>query len=212
MPGELSGADIDPFDAIVAGLGAPAPQRDLALIVTPIVSAEALAGLAAMAGLACTVVPSSSGAVAAMDLEVADPFEKLSGEPPREAVALAKAISILTRVDVVLLVSRLVSEGSEVSLEGEMSAWRVAREDLAGEVSPGLVIAGLDTVVEDLAVGEKRLADIPGTIDSAAISKGEAARMIARGIHPGRRRGGGASGGQGPAGPRGAGSPDEGAE
>nr|NLD40822.1 hypothetical protein [Actinomycetales bacterium] len=181
--------EIDPFEAIVAGLGASAPQRDLALIVTPFASAEALAGLAAAAGLACTVVPSESGAVAAMDLEVADPFEKLTGEPPKEALALAKAISILTRIDVVLLVSRLVSEGGEVSLEGELSAWRVTGADIGGEISPGLVIAGLDPTIEDLAVGEKRLADVPGTIDSSALSSAEAAGMISRAVQrPGRKK------------------------
>lgn len=178
---------IDPFEAIVAGLGEGSPPRDLALIVTPFASAEALAGLAAVAGLACTVVPSESGAVAAMDLPVADPFEQLTGEPPKEALALAKAISILTRIDVVLLVSRLVSEGGEVSLEGELSAWRVTGPDLGDEISPGLVVANLDPTIEDLAVGEKRLADIAGTVDSTTLGKAEAARMIARAVQkPGR--------------------------
>ncbi|MDO5495774.1 MAG: hypothetical protein Q4G64_08675, partial [bacterium] len=114
---------------------------------------------------------------------------KLTGEPPKEAVALAKAISIHTRIDVVLLVSRLVSEGGDVSLEGEISAWRVTGADLGEEISPGLVLGGLDAVIEDLAIGESRLADVPGAIESGSLSKAEAARMIARGMQRRGRRG-----------------------
>lgn len=187
-PDDAGREEDDLFEALVAGLGTTTPQRDLALIVTPIASAEALAGLAAVSELACTVIPSRSGAVAAMDLEVADPFERLTGQPPKEALALAKAISILTRIDVVLLVSRLVTEEGEVSLEGELSAWRVTGADLGDEISPGLVIAGLDPTIEDLAVGEKQLIDIRGAIDSTSIPKAAAAATIARALGRARQR------------------------
>lgn len=177
----------DPFAAIVAGLDLQAPTvRDLALVITPIASAEALAGLAVMGNLHCTVVPASTGAVAAMHLDEADPFLAVSGQPPTEALALAKAISIITKVPVMLLATRFVSDGDATG-EGEMTAWTIKGEDVTGTVSPGVVLANLDAQIEDLALGEKDLEDFPNAIDTASVSKADALRLLSRGVR--RRRG-----------------------
>ncbi|HZK06339.1 MAG TPA: hypothetical protein VFC82_10940 [Actinomycetaceae bacterium] len=187
-PGERPGdeAPVDPFDAIVANFGMPPVQRDLALVLTPIASAEVLAGLASVAGLECTVVPSKGGAVAAMYLPEGDPFDDLTGDAPKEALALAKAISIITKIDVVLMVSRFSGPGSEASPEGKLSAWRIAGAEIAGEIPAGLVVSSLDTTVEDLVIGEKRLEDVPDTEDSADFPRWKALKMFGRGLrrHP----------------------------
>ena len=96
---------VDPFDAIVAGFGAPQRNPDLALIVTPFASAAAVATLTGAADLDCTVISSRNGAVAAMEI-TPDPFAELTGSVPEEALALAKALSIITKVEVVLIVVR----------------------------------------------------------------------------------------------------------
>lgn len=62
-----------------APAGGPPP---VAVVLTPVASAQALAGLCAMAGLDCHVVPSSSGAVAVVEL---------TGEPDRAAAGDASA-------------------------------------------------------------------------------------------------------------------------
>lgn len=161
----------------------------MALVVTPIASAQALAQLATMAGIACTVVPTRSGAVAAMHLTAADPFEELAGNAPARPLALAKAISILTRLELLLLVCRF-GGGSDAAVaedapgvaapeagfgaEGRISAWQISGADVMEPVSPGLLLARLDPVIEDLAVGERTLSDFPGalTVDESDTESG----------------------------------------
>ena len=71
---------MDEFDELVASIG---PRR-VACVLTPVVSAEALAGLAALSDLRTRVLGTSTGAAVVTELtgEV-DPFAQLSGQSLR---------------------------------------------------------------------------------------------------------------------------------
>lgn len=166
---------MDEFEEIVAGSGIG--ERRIACVLTPVASERALAGLAAMSDVHALVFGSSTGAVASVELtgEV-DPFAALTGAPPDEAAQLATRLSTLLHVDMVLVVSTL-SEGDS----GSMAAWRVSEGEIGETVSPGLVLAGADSDIEDVLVGVAGLDEIK-TIDTATLPRWKAARMFARGL------------------------------
>ena len=110
-------AEVD-FLAVV--LNAEAPQTPqavkVAVVLTPLASAEALASLCAMSDLDCTVVPSRSGAFAVKEFVSAhaewDVSELLGGADtePAEAAELASALSRLSRAGVVLMTADLATD------------------------------------------------------------------------------------------------------
>ncbi len=172
----------DEFERLVAGLSPAVPARphQLALVLTPVASAAALAGLCAMSGVHCTVLPSSTGAVAAIELEE-DPFAGLVPGAPPEADALARTLSRLTHVEVLLLVARLGAD-REGDVSGQLSAHRYTGGEHVGDIAPGVVLAAVDGIVEDLVLGQTALADVPGAEDTAGIPRWKAARMYTRGL------------------------------
>lgn len=172
----------DEFERLVAGLGeAPAHPAGLAVVVTPVASAAALAGLCAMSGLACKVLPTQRGAMAAISLApVDDPFAALTNAVPAEAEELAGALSRLTHLEVVLVVARL-NPGDD-GPTGQLTAHRYAAGERAGEISPGLVLSSADALVEDLLLGTVRLEEVTGVEDTASIPRWKAARMFTRGL------------------------------
>ena len=88
---------------------ATAKAVKVAVVLTPLASADALAALCAMSDLDCTVVPARSGAFAVKEFVSAhaqwDVAELLGGAEtePAEAAELASALSRLSRGGVVLL-------------------------------------------------------------------------------------------------------------
>src|SRR5690606_27567848 len=96
--------------------GGTRPRAIVAVVLTPVSSAPALAGLCAMAGIDATVVPTSRGALAARVIERAgdgdDALAELIGEAPEIATSMAAALSRTSRYGAILLVSRL-GEGDE---------------------------------------------------------------------------------------------------
>ncbi len=176
----------DEFERLVAGLGdeisaEPAQPPGLAVVVTPVGSASALAGLCAMSGLSCKVLPTHTGAVAAIALAaVDDPFAALTNAVPAEADELAGALSRLTHLEVVLVVARLST--AEEGPTGQLTAHRYAAGERAGEVSPGLVLSSVDALVEDLLLGAVRLDEVTGVEDTSSIPRWKAARMFTRGL------------------------------
>lgn len=175
----------DEFQRLVAGLGEGRPpeatQPGLAVVITPVASASALAGLCAMSGLSCKVLPTASGAVAAVALAAQeDPFAALGGAIPPEADELAAALSKLTHLEVVLVVARLSAEDDGPT--GQLTASRYAGGVQSGDISPGLVLSSVDALVEDLLLGAVRLEDVAGVEDTAAIPRWKAARMFTRGL------------------------------
>ena len=130
------------------------------------------------------VLPSSTGAVAAIELVHSDdPFAELTPSAPAEAAELAGAISRLTHAEVVLLVSKLRTDvGGETGTSGQLTAWKYDHGELTGEASPGLVLAAVDGVVEDVILGVVALRDVAGAEDTGAIPRWKAARMFTRGL------------------------------
>ena len=204
------GADAEPADAPAAAAGtgtgtagtgtagrSPGTPAKIALVLTPVASASALAGLCAMNGLDVDVVPSGSGAVAVLELAAKEPSDdawdmsELVGEDggasmPPEAEELAVALSRLARTGVVLLSADLATDvGIESGLSGHIHARRYSAGEAEGDVPAGLILAGADQVVEDLILGRVRADAVKGHERSGALPRWKAARMFARGL---RRR------------------------
>ncbi|MPV37707.1 hypothetical protein [Georgenia subflava] len=183
---------VEHADGAAETAGVPAK---LALVLTPVASAPALAGLCAMAGIDVDVVPSSSGAVAALEVAAKAPADDwdisqlLGGEDggfPPEAEELAKNLSRLSRAGVVLLTADLATDvGIESGLSGQLSARRYTGGEPEGDVPAGLILAGADQVVEDLILGRVRADAVKGHQRSGTLPRWKAARMFGRGL---RRR------------------------
>lgn len=164
---------MDEFDELVASIG---PRR-VACVLTPVASSDALAGLAALSELNAHVLGTSTGAAVVAELTGdVDPFAELTGAPPEEAAEIARALAKLIHIEVVLVVSTLApGEG------GSMEAWRFNEDEPEQTVKPGLIVAALDTDLEDFLVGEATMDDLK-LIDTSAIPRRKAARMLARGL------------------------------
>lgn len=105
----------------------------------------------------------------------------LGGSVPPEAAAFAVEISELVRLPIVLVVAELAADvGLEEGLSGHVTARRYAEGKPAGDVPPGLLLAGADQVVEDLVLGRIRAADVPGALNSADITPGGALRFLGK--------------------------------
>lgn len=186
-------------------------SRRVALVLTPVASAEALAGLCSMAGIDAGVVPASSGAIAVIDLdEPADaqtPGEndgeaglgvdadgELVGdwdisallgagtEIPPAADELARQLSRFAKDGVILLTASL---GSGDEITGQLSACRYVSGEPGDDLAVGLILASADDVVEDLALGARRADEIEGYTRSSTVPRWRAARFLAKGM---RRR------------------------
>lgn len=168
-------------DSPTAGGSATRPRSLVAVVLTPVASAPALAGLCQMAGIEATVVPTSRGALAARVIERSgdDSLAELLGEAPEIATGMASALSRTSRYGAVLLVSRL-GEGDE-GLVGTIagSQWR-AGERTADSVSSGLVLAQADDVVEQLLFGTVAPQDAPGAIAPGKLPPWQARRLFRR--------------------------------
>ncbi|MDO4899628.1 hypothetical protein [Actinomyces sp.] len=169
----------------------------IALVLTPLASAEALAALCAASGLECTVVPTASGAVAVKEFVSAhaewDIAELLGGADtePAEAAELAGVLSRLSRAGVVLVTADLATDaGVESGLSGTITV-RHYRNGAAGEeISPGVLLPDLDESIEDILFGATRVQDVPGAIRTTEVKPGRIMRWLGRGMRP-RGSGGG---------------------
>lgn len=161
----------------------------LALVLTPVASAPALAKVLGLGGIDVDVVPTSQGALAARAVGSPDPqdagpapdtaaeaawdiSELFDDDVPPEARGLAAEISRLTRLGVVLVTVDLASDaGTEPGISGQVRAQRYEGGEPGEEVPGGLVIAGSDDVVEELLLGRRSVTEVPGhirSIDAAA--------------------------------------------
>jgi hypothetical protein len=180
----------DDAEASSASAGpATSPRSLVALVLTPIASAPAVAGVCAMAGLdAVHVVPTRRGAVVARVIERGPDaeMEELLGGAPAAAEEMATALSRTTRYGAVLLISRL-GEGDE-GLVGSIAAssWvGGARSD--EKVSAGLMLAQADDVVEQLLLGVVAPADAPGAIVPGHLRPWQARRLFRKGRGTGQK-------------------------
>ena len=179
--------------ALAAALDAqtPDPPRavKVAVVLTPLASAEALATLCAMSDLDCVVVPARSGAFAVKELVSAhaewDVSELLGGADtePAEAAELASALSRLSRAGVVLFTADLATDvGIESGLSGTITARRYADGEAGEEASAGLLLASVDQEAEDVLLGITRAQDVRGALRTSEIKPGRTMRWLGRGL------------------------------
>ena len=161
-------------------------RRVLAVVLTPIASAPVLAALCAMAEVDADIVPSKRGALAAKVVTTSgelDPSELLTGAPA-EAGELATVLSKTAKVGVVLLTARL-GEGED-GITGTISGREYQGGEPGAEVSPGLILAHADDVVEQILLGTLDPAQAPGRLVPKEMSRWQAARLMAKQVR--RRR------------------------
>jgi hypothetical protein len=136
------------------------------LILTSEPEAVTAAAWLATAKVRAVVVPSEAGAVAVLD----DPAERAAHDGAR------RLSSALTGAPVVL-VRRGPSE------DPGAADVQVTAHTPEGEIpapAPGLVLANLPVVVEDLLLGLAEPREVSGAVDSAALSGGDALRTVAK--------------------------------
>ena len=184
-------------DAGPAEPASSAPPRavKVAVVLTPLASADALAAMCAMSDLECTVVPARSGAFAVKEFVSAhaewDVSELLGGADtePAEAADLASALSRLSRAGVVLLTADLATDvGIESGLSGTITARRYVDGKAGEDAAAGLLLASVDQEVEDVLLGITSADDIEGALKSSEVKTSRAMRWLARGLR--RPRGG----------------------
>uniref|UniRef100_UPI003F5567D0 hypothetical protein n=1 Tax=Actinomyces timonensis TaxID=1288391 RepID=UPI003F5567D0 len=194
---DLSGAEgatgespESPTAADPAPTGSPAARAlKIAVVLTPLPTAEALASLCAMSGLDCVVVPASTGAFAVKEFASAhaewDIAELLGGSEnePAEAAELAATLSRLSRGGSVLLTADLATDvGIEEGLSGTITARCFAGGKPGEEASAGLILSQMDQVVEDVLLGITRPEEAPGAVLTSEVKTGRAMRWIGRGL------------------------------
>lgn len=139
----------------------------VALVVTPVANAEALAATCAIAKIAVDAVPSPVGALAFC--------RATDGEAPAGA---AGAVSRLLRgVPVVLLERRA----------GQITASRWLDGERGDKLAPGLVLNDAPEVLEDLLLGTSSPAEIEGVVSSVGMSRLKAMRVLAAAARANRR-------------------------
>ena len=184
-------------DAGPAEPASSAPPRavKVAVVLTPLASADALAAMCAMSDLECTVVPARSGAFAVKEFVSAhaewDVSELLGGADtePAEAADLASALSRLSRAGVVLLTADLATDvGIEPGLSGTITARRYVDGKAGEDAAAGLLLASVDQEVEDVLLGIASADGIEGALKSSEVKTSRAMRWLARGLR--RPRGG----------------------
>ena len=184
-----------PGDAPHNSYSAPEPAGTapkaikIAVVLTPLASANALAALCAMSDLDCTIVPARSGAIAVKEFVSAhaewDIEELLGGADtePAEAAELAATLSRLSRAGAVLLTADLASDvGVESGLSGTITARGYVGGQAGQEASAGLILSGVDQVVEDVLLGVTRAEDVPGAMRSSEVRVPRTMRWLSRGL------------------------------
>src|SRR5699024_3673631 len=150
-------------------------RRVLAVVLTPIASAQVLAALCSMAKVEADIIPTERGALAAKVITTSgelDPEELLSGAPA-EAKELAATLSGTTKLGVVLLTARLGEDQDGIT--GTISA-RSFDKGTEGEEQPrGLLLPPSTEAGGRSAVGSLTPPDAPGRVLPAAMTGGLAA-------------------------------------
>ena len=161
----------------------------VAVVMTPLNRADALAGMCSLMDLDCTVVPSSSGAFAVKQFVSAhadwDVAELLGGSDsePAEAAELAAQLSRLSRAGAILMTADLATDvGIESGLSGTITARHFTNGQPGEEASAGLLLASMDQVVEDVLLGAIDADDVPGAMRSSEIKAPRAMRWFGRGL------------------------------
>jgi hypothetical protein len=139
--------------------GGGAPPAPVALILTQIATAEALAAACAVNKIVVDAVPSPVGAYAVCR-------DALAEEP----AALAQMLSTLVKTVPLIL---FVSSGGQLTA----SKWQAGNK--VEDLPAALVLDGAPHEFEDLLLGSATVADLDGVVSSAGISRWKAMRSLA---------------------------------
>lgn len=148
----------------------PASERSIiAVVLTPIRSAQALAALCRMQQIDADVIGSKNGALAVRTItgEV-DEAELLLTGAPAQAVDLATTLSRTVKAGMLLLTAQLGT--GEEGVTGAITAREYNAGNPGKDVPAGLVLASADEVLESLLLGTVKPEQAPGRIDPATMA------------------------------------------
>ncbi|ADG74513.1 conserved hypothetical protein [Cellulomonas flavigena DSM 20109] len=129
----------------------------VAVVVTQVAVAEALAAACSLASVDVDAVPSPVGALAVL-------------RDPATAADAAGAVSrLLRQVPVVLLERRATKVSATQWVGGEQQK----------ELPAGLVLSGAPPVLEDLLLGDVPATEVEGAVSSVGLSRWKAMRLLA---------------------------------
>ncbi len=140
----------------LSGLTAERPPT-VAVVVTQVAVAQALAAACSLAKVDVDAVPSPVGALAVLR------------DPAGGALAAGAVSRLLRQVPVVLLERR----------EGKIAASQWVGGEHQKDLPAGLVLSGAPPVLEDLLLGDVPAAEVEGAVASVGISRWKAMRMLA---------------------------------
>jgi len=139
----------------------------LALVLTQVASAPALAAAGALNGLAIDAVDSPVGAIAICR-------DRTGPGPAKVASVLSATVK---GVPVVLLLRR----------GGQVTAQRWVDGEAGDDLPAGLVLSDAPAILEELVLGTSDVAGLSGTVTSVGISRWKAMRMLAAQARSARR-------------------------
>lgn len=178
---EEIGPQKDLADAAMAQVGARA------VILTPFSTPESLAGLATLVDLEFVAFATSMGSAAFLQLPVneeTEGIESLLGAQrplPTTVEHIAKELSRLSKVGAVALVAWLGPDDLDPGVSGQIVAKRYRSGKYYDNVSAGLLLAGLDPLVEDLLLGHVSISQVKQR-QATGGSKWKAWREIAKNL------------------------------
>ncbi len=165
---EEASDDRPPLDEVPDDLSSLEEEVTLALVLTQVASAEALAAAGALHGLAIDAVDSPVGAIAVC--------RDRGGSGP---ATVASSLSATVKgVPVVLLLRR----------GGQVTAQRWLNGEPGDDLPAGLVLSDAPAIIEDLVLGTTTVADLSGTVTSVGVSRWKAMRMLAAQARSARRK------------------------
>lgn len=139
-------------------------KRELAILLTPIAQAKALAAACALSGIAADAVDTHTGAVALL--------HDIDGEAPEQAASiLSKVVSGFP----IVLVTKT---------EGQIGVSQFLAGEEKGPLAPAVVLTAAPELVEDLIIGAVKPADVPGSVTSVGMGKAKALKLLADAARP----------------------------
>lgn len=144
------------------------PLHLITMVLTPVADARILARLMGLVDIAWPVFPTKTGAVAATVFEL-DEVSALTDTTPQEAITVAKALSNTSEFGVVLLTAR-VGKGED-GATGQVHATRYVGGEQVETLSPGVVLAGADTTVENVIFGHTAPDQVKGALNPLDVAR-----------------------------------------
>lgn len=147
-------------DSVDAGDPADDELPAAAVVLTKVAVPQALAAACALQKVAIDSVPTAIGCVAVCR-------SAAPGDPETAAQIISSALAT-SPTPVVLLVQR----------EGQMTATRWSGGEQVEELSAALMLDGAPPEIEGLLLGQLAVADLPGVVSSAGVSRWRAVRLL----------------------------------